>query len=258
MSQITKTGTFRGVVLDAGMATTKNGFPQWVAQLEATEYYDEETKQWVNWTPYEEKYITAYAILFGGEGKPLLSYVQLQKALGWSGISFSELATMDYTQVKIQWRVETNLYEGNTTLQVRWIDVYDAEPGRTIQKLDPDKVKELDAKYANALRQASGGPKPKKVEMAQPTAPIPAKVKKARTPKIEELVPPPAPPIAEGCTKEQAWNSAYEVKPEIMTDDQISDIWLKTIEAKGGEKAIADWSIVRDSVIEQVKDELPF
>jgi hypothetical protein len=255
MSTITKTGTFRGIILDAGIATTKNGFPQWVAQLEATEYYDDETKQWVNWTSYEEKHITVYTVLFGGEGKPLLSYNQLQKAIGWSGVSFSELVTMDYSQVKIQWRVETNLYEGVTSLQVKWIDAYDAEPGRTIQKLDPDKVKELDAKYINALRQASGGPKPKKVEPGpiSAPAPLPAKVKNKKTkPTMPSTV---ALPV---CTKEEAWNSAYEVKDQSVTDNQVAEIWLKTIETMGGEKTITNWSKVRDTVIEQVKQDLPF
>lgn len=264
MSQIDRTGTFRGRVLDAGIATTKNQFPQWTAQLQADEYYDEETGQWVDWTPYEEKDISVYAVLFGSEGKSLLSYGQLQKALGWSGNSFSELATMDYSQAKIQFRVETNLYEGVTTLQVRWIDACDAEPGRKVQKLDPDKVKELDAKYANALRQASGGPKPKKVETVAPTpvstsAPVPAKLKNKKAKPAKPPVVPSVSDPPETCTKEQAWNSAYEVKDPSVDDNQISEIWLKTIETMGGEKAIKDWSKVRDAVIEQVKqDEIPF
>ena len=263
MSQIDKTGTFRGRILDAGVAKTKNGFPQWTAQLQADEYYDEDTKQWVDWTSYEEKHISVYAVLFGSEGKSLLSYGQLQKALGWSGVSFSELATIDYSQAKIQFRVETNLYNDIVTLQVKWIDTYDAEPGRTIQKLDPVAIKELDAKYANGLRQASGGPKPKKVESVPvPTpAPVPAKVRKARTPKTEELVPPSPPKSvsSETCTKEQAWNSAYEAKDPSVDDNQISEIWLKTIETQGGEKAITFWGVIRDLVIEQVKqDDIPF
>ena len=255
MSQINKTGAFRGIILDAGMATTKNGFPQWVAQLEAAEYYDDETKQWIDWTPYEEKHITVYAVLFGGEGKPLLSFSQLQKAIDWSGVSFSELATIDYSRIKIQWRVETNLYEGNTTLQVKWIDIYDAEPGRMIQKLDPNKVKELDAKYANALRQASGGSKPKKVETVI-SALVPVKAKTRG--KAKPVAPPATPLNADIWTKEDAWNSAYEVKPGSMDDNTIAEVWLKTIETLGGEKAITDWSTVRDAVIEQVKDEIPF
>ena len=260
MSSITKTGTYRGIILDTGIATTKNGFPQWVAQLQAAEFYDEETHQWVDWTSYEEKDITLYAVLFGGESKPTLVYGQLQKVLGWSGISFSELAAMDCSQIKLQFRVDTNLYEGVTSLRVNWIDVYDAEPGRTVQKLDPDKVKELDAKYANALRQASGGPKPKKVEPVVPVSiPAPAKVKNKKVKSITPSIPEHAPPQdTDVCTKEDAWNSAYEVKPELMTDNQISEIWLKTIETMDGEKAIADWSKVRDAVIEQIKDEIPF
>jgi hypothetical protein len=53
MSQINRTGTFRFQPVDAGISLTKNKFPQWIAQLQAVEYYDEDTEQWIDWSEYE-------------------------------------------------------------------------------------------------------------------------------------------------------------------------------------------------------------
>lgn len=171
MSQINRTGTFRGVAIDSGMGETKNGYPQWVAQLQAAEYYDEDTEQWVDWSEYEEKEISGYFVLFGGDGNPTLTAKQVQKALGWSGESFQDL-NADFSEILIQFRVEESTYNNETRLKVTWIDSADAEPGRSIQKLDNDAVKKLDAKYAAKLRALSGGPKPKSVP-GKPPVPKP-------------------------------------------------------------------------------------
>jgi len=168
---INRTGTFRGVAIDSGMGETKNQYPQWIAQLQAAEYYDEDSEQWVDWSEYEEKEITGYFVLFGGDGNPTLTAKQIQKALGWSGESFQDL-NADFSEVPVQFRVEESTYNNETRLKVTWIDSADAEPGRSIQKLDNDAVKKLDAKYAAKLRKLSGGPTPKSVP-AKPPVPKP-------------------------------------------------------------------------------------
>ena len=167
MGQINRTGTFRGYAIDSGMGETKNGYPQWIAQLQAVEHYAEEKEDWIDWSEYEEKEITGYFVLFGGDGSPTLTAKQVQKALGWSGESFQEL-NADFSEVPVQFRVEESTYQGETRLKVTWIDSADAEPGRSIQKLDNDAVKKLDAKYAAKLRNLSGGPKPKSVPSKPP------------------------------------------------------------------------------------------
>ena len=43
------------------------------------------------------------------------------------------------------------------------IDHFDAEPGRSVNKLDPAEVKSLDAKYSKFFRNRSGEKKPKTV-----------------------------------------------------------------------------------------------
>jgi len=101
MSLINRTGTFRGTILDHGVSASKNGFPQWTPKLQATEYYDEETKTWVDWAGVPENEITGFIILKDGKKKVTLSAQQIVKAIGWSGQSYAELGSMDLNDTKI-------------------------------------------------------------------------------------------------------------------------------------------------------------
>lgn len=281
MGQIDRTGSFRGYAIDSGMGQTKNGFPQWIASLQAVEYYDEETEQWVDWSQYDVNEITGYFCLFGGDGNPTLTAKQLQKALGWSGESFQALCA-DYSTTLIQWRVEERTYKDNTSLQVTWVDHADAEPGRTIQKLDNDDVKKLDAKYAAALKKLSGGPKPKTVPV-KPTTPKPevpkpaidkeaakaalkakAEEKAARGKAAEEKAAKKAPPKPEApkpqvvkpketCTLEQAWEAVYAAKGDV-SDDDLGNVWLQVIDKYGDQDTLTseEWVVVRDEVISNI------
>lgn len=153
MSLIDRASTFRGRITDHGVSKSTNGYPQWVASLVALEIYDAEDQVWVDWSGYDVNEITAYLVLFGGKGETL-AVQQLKKITGWNGLAFSDLNSLDLSETKIQFRVEENTYEGKTRLQVAWVDEYDAEPGRTVRKLDPEDLKALDAQYANLLKQS--------------------------------------------------------------------------------------------------------
>src|SRR4030042_5584525 len=148
MAQIDRTGTFRGSVVDFGLATTKNEYPQLILALRGEEYYDEDEKQWVSWEGVEETDITAYLVLFGTDKTPIFHIRQLQKALGWDGLSFSSLVKIEWENLKLTFRVETHIYNGASSLKITNVDAYDAEPGRSISKLDDEEVKKLDAVYA--------------------------------------------------------------------------------------------------------------
>ena len=281
MGQIDRTGTFLGYPIDSGMGETKNGYPQWMAQLRGVELYDEDTEQWIDWSEYDVNEITGYFVLFGKDDKPTLTAKQIQKALGWSGESFQDL-NADFSEVPVQFRVEESTYQGETRLKVTWIDNANAEPGRTIQKLDNAAVKSLDAKYAAALRNLSGGPKPKSVPakppIQKPDLPAPAvdkesakatikqemeekaargkaaetKAKKKPGPKPKTKPQPPKTTTAkETCTLEQAWEAVYAAKPENMSDDDLGTRWLETIDKYGDQDTLspAEWVVVRDEMI---------
>jgi hypothetical protein len=150
-------GNFRGTIVDAGVTVTSGGYPQLVAKVHADQMYDEEEKKWFDWDEFEwdsaeakDRAIVSYNVLFGKKGCTL-SGDQVKKITGWEGDSFSSLAAMDLVGIKIQWRNEEDTYDGKTKVQVSWIDLYDAEPGGTVRKLDDKGIKDLDAKFAEFL-----------------------------------------------------------------------------------------------------------
>ena len=154
MSLIDRAATFRGKVVGHGVSLTTNEWPQFVLNLVATEIYDDEEKVWVDWTDVEQNEITAYVVLIGKNGETP-SFNQIKKIFNWDGAAFRVLDDGDYSEVGIQFRVEEDTYLEKTRLKVAWIDEYDAEPGRSVRKLNPDEMKKLDAKYAQLLK-ASG------------------------------------------------------------------------------------------------------
>ena len=246
MGLISREGTFRGVATDSGVALSSGGFPQFVANITVTEIYDFDEKEWVDWSGQDEE-ITAYLVLFGGNGKPTLTAKQLQKALGWSGQSFQELNDANYEAVPFQFRVEENEYNDKVTLQVSWIDAYDAVPGRQVQKLDAADIKKLDKLFATQLKGFGGtkvasapatgkpsvpvesnaaGTDPEETVQAEPE--IPLKTTKGKTKKDAKTALP-----AGTCTKSEAWRSLIglieDCQPK-MPDEQRAGIFTDAMQ----------------------------
>lgn len=263
-NQIDRTGTFRGGITDFGLATTKNAFPQLIVALHAEEYYDEDEKKWVSWEGVEEADIMAYLVLFGTDKKPVLNLKQVQKALDWDGLSFVSLLKIDWQNIKIQWRVETHLFNETTTLRVNWVDAYGAEPGRTIVKLTDDEVKKLDTEYAVAFKKNAGGQ-----QQVKPVSASDLPWTKPEIPKSELVTTtPPKPPKKKtvtkpGCTLEEAWKECSAAKAKSITEDKLAEIWVETVMTlapdNDQEKMTPDlWLRVKEIVSTRVKDDLPF
>jgi len=268
MAQIDRVGSFRGKVVDRGIGESSGGFPQAILQLEATELWDAENGVWVPWA-YEEVETIAYLILFGKNGKPTLSARQLMKSLGWDGVAFMDIQENDKLNSQIQWRMEENTYEGNTTIRCQWIDHYDAVPGKRVQKLEKADIQRLQAKFAGGLQVLSGGPKPK-------AAPPKAAPKADPTPDVETKSPPPSdvpsginePPVAaapeppaaastsakpkrarkpKAINMNSAWDQCYAAgKAADMTDVKIGQVWTQLVTEAGGNEAVGDdWSGIK-------------
>ena len=98
MNAIDRPGTFRGRVTDHGVSETRNGFPQWVATIQALEFYDasgEMTENhepgYVAWGDFEQD-MTAYLVLYTVDQKSetgwkeCLNAKQIKKVFGSLGI----------------------------------------------------------------------------------------------------------------------------------------------------------------------------
>jgi hypothetical protein len=219
-------GNFRGTIIDAGVSITSGGFPQFVAKLHADEVYDEEAKKWFPWDEFEweaneatQRTITSFNVIFGKKGCTL-SGDQVKKITGWDGDSFGTLNAMDFADMPIQWRNEEDTYKDNTTVQVSWIDTFDAEPGGTVRKLDDKGIKDLDAKFAEFLdnaakpEKATGSRKRGAKKPAVDTAPveeIKTEAPKTEAPKTEE--PKTEKPKRAGRPKKDAKTEAPKATP---------------------------------------------
>lgn len=249
MSLIKEVATFRGLVLEHALNETSTGLPQFEVQVSGLERYDEDAKQWVDESG-EEKEIRAFLVLFTHDNKPIFHYQSVQKVFGWDGQNFQWLSKGDFVGTPIQFRTKENdpEYIDKRPIVVASIDVFDAEPSRTMKSLDGDGVKKLNAKFAAGLRKASGGPKPKNVPPATPPKEKPKKT-------------PPEKPAT--ITAEKAWEICNERKPEKVTDEILANAWLEITEESGGDEKITkngNWSEVCHVILEKigVVDSIPF
>lgn len=252
MSLIQTEGTFRGNVLESGVNVSKGGFPQLLLSLRGIELWDEETSEWVDWSAVPENDLTAYLILIDSKDKQTFNYKKVQEVFGWNGVSFAELDAMDLSQIPLQFRVASNTYQEKTTLQVEFIDAYDAVPGRTIRKLDAAGLRSLDAKFKGVMKGAAPAKAPAKA--AAPKAP---KAKAPAAPKAPVAVPaaPPSNLPAGTCTKAEAWEACVDMKDDkIITDENLSKAWTQAVAEITPGKTDAkvtpeEWFLIREAVL---------
>ncbi len=69
--------------------------------------------------------------------------------------------------------------------------------------------------------------------------------------------------LTEPCTQADAWADVNKMKPEVVTADTVSTLWLATIATVGGGKKQAElteieWSAVRANVLDEIGAEIPF
>lgn len=206
-------GTFRCKLLEYGIdAKKKKGtdveLPWFNVRVLLTEIYDVKEGQWFDYSEDENDEprnaeITAFLCLYGaikkkgGEIGPTLSMDQVKKVFNWDGRSLVQLANGKYDDLEFQVRIGENTYaEATYPYQVNWIDVYDAEPGMQLRKLDAKELKDLDKQFA-ALGAKNATSKP-----VATAAKAPAKAHPARVPADD------APPTAAEKARKMAEKSA--------------------------------------------------
>lgn len=260
---IDRVATFRGNVVDHGVSLTKNEFPQLVFNFVAKEIWDADEGAWVDWSDVAQNEIMAYLVLFGGSGETLNAQ-QVKKAFGWDGLSFQGLNNMDLSKTSVQVRVEEHTYDSKTTLQVNWIDDAEAIPGKSVRKLDASDLKQLDAKYAAAMKATGAKSAPVKVtaKSVKPTSPKGPVKKTDKTETATEAVIPalPTAPIEDGktvghCTKDDAWNTCVEMRGE-ANDEQLAKSWLDNIQKvapgkKQDDLTEQEWCSVRELTLDE-------
>lgn len=281
-NRIDSAGTYRGEILEAGLSTTKNGFPQWVVRLKAAEkwvddavgikHFGLEGPTWVDWSSFDEDTL-GYLVLFKSneefsEETALLNYEQIQLAVDWDGTEFDSLNDDSHVGKKVLFRVEEHTFNDKTSLQLNWIDAYEASPVRELKKLDTDGLKQLTGKLKIKKKAAPAVAKPGKA-----AAPSPAKEKagkpaatppKAAPKPAPEPTPEPEPQEAdtsglpEAVSQGEAWEFVCEHKGG-NEDSEIEKAWISAVTEvlnQNPDKAVteddmtpADWAKVRDTIV---------
>lgn len=266
MALIDRIGRFRGVPTQGIMGQSTGGFPQFVVQFLATEYYHEtitETGEkhgeWIDWSPYQQT-MTAYLILFN-DSKALLNYEQVMKAFKWDGADLGALQADDFGDLIVQFEVKENVYNGKINLRIEWVDAADANPtsggGGNLTPMDTGKLKAMSAKYGQFMKtKAAIAP----VRGGLPTPPPvvdPSGTRSGHTPL--PLPTPVAPASAgssavEGITQQAAWaglNEANATLTETLTEDALGTVFLTSTDAVAAvvgrseiELTEADWASV--------------
>jgi hypothetical protein len=282
MNAIDRPGTFRGKVTDHGVSETRNGFPQWVATIQALEFYDANGELtgnhepgYVAWGDFDQD-ITAYLVLFTTDNKSetgwkeCLNAKQIKKVFGWNGLDFQGLADLKTSETLILFRVDDHEYNGQKSLQVSWIDTADANPVKQLPKFDATKLAGLTAKLGGALQGTTVAAVPAKAP-ASAKVKAPPKSQKAKAPAtnpppvagttpttvvapaVPTVVTPTAPATIE--TKDSAWASVSELKQKDITDEKLAEVWIAEATKIGkAEDAFtsADWLTVKNAVLAQV------
>lgn len=207
MTAIAREGTFRGVPTEWAVTETTNGFPQLVIRISALEYFDEDGRtgaalgiadsagKWISWAQYQRD-LVGYFVLVTEKGSTLNAQ-QAQAALGWDGLDFATLQNGEYGNTMVLFRTENRMYQGQTRLQMTWLDSYDASPIRQLTKLDDNKFAAMQAKWQGQLSQAAVPPTPATPGAPELVVPVPG-----------SLVMAPALPVAAAPAVPQAVQAA--------------------------------------------------
>ena len=285
---IDRTGTFRCQATEWTVSKSSGGYPQLVARLYMTEYYDQQEKEWVDFSEFQME-ITAYWTLYGkikGTDKmgPTLNCQQVMKVFGWDGKSFATLAAGDYTGLHFQVRIDENTYpEAKVPYQVGWLDESDTDPNRQLKKLNVEELKSLDAEFASLLKPTpkavsavKAPPKMPTKTVAKPVVEIPEtppetteqrKAKMAaKSARLRAEAKKPAPPmhppvpgqIDSDCTKQLAWETVVELRDPAKTDEELRASWTTAISEIVGPDTPDDkitgnqWHEIKERVLSEI------
>ncbi len=267
MSMITEAASYRGVVVEHAIGGTKKGLPQLVVKLRALEQYDFDEKHWVDIQDRVECEITAFLVMFNDKGDPIFHVKDIQRVFEWDGASLVALNELDLEGGELQFEVISDTYNNTTRMKVARISKHDDVPGSgAVQKMEPEALAQMNAKFGNSLKTLAGAPKAAKAPAtapAKPTAKPPAKPtttkapappKKATT-KAKAKATPPPPPAASAAEVEAkveaaAAESAAATAP--LTDVQAAPAEAAEIATLTYEEA---WAVSCSRKSESVTDE---
>jgi hypothetical protein len=253
MGLINQIGYFRGAIIDGGLGQSSGGLPQEEWILRATEVYDEDGQEYIP-VDGEHDEITAWLILMNHNRKENRNAQQVKKITDWDGASYPELMEMDLADVPLSWQVKekTGDYEG---LEVSWVDIFDATPGRTVSRITKEEAQALQARYASVLAVTKAPAKAVSAKgkgKTKATARVVGEklTKGTGRPKAPKPTAPKAATAPVGkCSADDAYNECFSLKRDDVTEDQLNELWITELA-----KVNADEAKITEEEFFQIKE----
>lgn len=244
MPLIDRDGVFKGRIVEHSVGKTKNGFPQFVARFHATQIFDADQNEWIDWSQYDQEMI-GYAVLANDQGK-LFKHDQVKDATGWDGKSFAGLATMDLSIVECQFQVDWHDYDGKKTLQVSNLGKGDGPVLGGLRGATSIELDDMDRRFLG-----------KTVTPATPKAPPAAPPKTTASTKKSTKTASASTAVSKpGMTKVHAWKQVNDLKlPDDCDDPTLRKAWNDSIAEVGSDETVftgEQWEQVAKLTLEKI------
>lgn len=249
MPLLDRAGRFKAHLTDWAVNTKQNGLPYFQGKFEIIAGIGE-GGAWEDWRTYNYE-INGFFYPIKKDGTPNTKTIDsLKAAIGWDGLSLESLQTGDYSRV-VQIETDFEEYQGKQRLKVKWINPEDYE-GQQVQKLEPQQLKSMSAKWGSVLRAVA--PKaPTKPLGAAPKVPLAKPAAKTSAPpdlSIDESM------VPEVHNKESAWAAFVEAMGD---SENTRTEWTRVLKKffpmkMENQFTIADWRKVE---VEGPKEVIP-
>lgn len=149
-------GVFRGTISEYGLKEFDSGAVAVKFRADLAEIWDAANQAWHPWAEYEmEVFGDAFVVKKDGTLNEA-SVNSLVKNAGWDG-SFHSITDGKWQPTPCQFTVKRSEYNGKTYYNAAFINGFDDIPGGgALPKLDEDKTKSLDKRFASQLRAIAG------------------------------------------------------------------------------------------------------
>lgn len=176
---IDREGTGRGEIVDYGLKEYDSGAVAINIRVRIDEWYDFDTKEWLDWSEYGFEVDGAvWVVKKDGGGLNTKSIENFVKCTYWDG-SFDSIAQQTFQPAKVQVSIKGEDYQGATFFKIAFVNEWDRVPntGGALSNIDAPKASLLQKQYASAMRAVVANAKRSQGQppVSKPPAPKPTR-----------------------------------------------------------------------------------
>lgn len=150
-------GNFRIQIVEYALKEFDSGSVCVSMRATVLEQFDEESKTWIDWRPYNRD-VLGDVFIVNKKGDLLEKAIQsLVNFAGWDA-NFDAIANGRWQPTPCQCSVAENVYKDQTSFKINFINSYDWHPGGS-GGVSAEKAKELSNRFGSQLRALAGNVK---------------------------------------------------------------------------------------------------